>query len=164
MKNLTLNERINLRGMLSQFQKYAIKDWQEQLDKKVYRKRGTKIITKDGYQATRIRFRSGALRREWNSSLHMNSGLSTLSFKFPLHGRMVDMGVGKGISYTDQKYASSRFGRRIGDGVGRRPVKWIGKTKTFSQRRLAELLVKRYGKGLVGMVSDILTTELKMSL
>lgn len=164
-KDLDINQRINLKGMLVAFQRIAVKDWQKKIEKNVYRKRGTLITTRDGYAANRIRIRTGALRRDWQTSLIQTAaGLSTARFEFPLHGRFNDMGVGKGVSFTDQQYGRSRYGRRLGDAPGRKPTRWYSKTKAYSQKKLSELLAKRYGIGLVQFVENQLTFRVGINL
>lgn len=164
-KDLDINRRINLKATLQFFQKYAVKDWQRQLNAKVYRTRGTRILTSEFYEASRIRLRTYALKKEWETSLIQNvAGLSVARFKFPLHGRFNDMGVGKGVDFTDQQYGRSRFGRRIGDGPGRKPTRWYSKTKGFNQHRLSEVLVKRYGLGMVQFVENQLTFTVGINL
>ncbi|WP_164489852.1 hypothetical protein [Runella sp. SP2] len=153
MDRRTLHERINLRGMLETFSRLAVADWQKAQDRAIYRRRSPFKPKPSGY-----------LRKTWTRGVVSNAEIASLQFNFPLYGRFVDMGVGRGFGYADQKYASSRYGRRLGDGDSRKPQKWIGKTKTFSQRRLGELLLKRYGDELVKMVSEILTTRTTISL
>lgn len=164
-KDLDINQRINLKGMLTAFQRFAVKDWKKKLDEKVYKTRGTRYVTARGRKASRIRIRTGALKRDWQTSLIQTAaGLSTARFEFPMHGRFNDMGVGKGVSFTDQQYGRSRYGRRLGDTPGRKPTRWYSKTKAYSQKRLSELLVKRYGLGLVQFVENQLTVRVGINL
>lgn len=138
--------------MLEAFSKYTVADWQKAQDRAIYQRRNPFKKKASGY-----------LRGAWKRRVFQATGLTTLQFENPLYGRMVDMGVGRGVGYSDQKYASSKWGRRMGDGVGRKPQRWVGKTKTYSQRRLGELLTKRYGAGLVDMAKEILTMQTTMS-
>lgn len=152
-KDLDINGRINLKGTLIAFQKYAIADWQRELDKKLYRKK----TPKSG--------RTRALRTQWGSTLIQTvTGVSTLRFTFPLYGRFVDMGVGKGTSFVDQQYARTRFGRRIGDAPPRKAVRWYAKKKGYNQHRLSEIMVKRYGLGMVNFVENSLTFTVGINL
>ena len=143
--NASLNERINLRGLLESFGKYAVQDFQKAQDKAIYNRR---VFSPKNV-------RTGYLRRTWSRSVSVGF-INKLQFKNPLYGVFVDMGVSKGVSYGEQQYSRSRYGRRIGDGARVRPRKWIGKTKTYSQYRLSELLVARYGAELVNTVRNLL--------
>lgn len=162
---LDINQRINLKATLMAFKKFAVKDWQREIEQKVYKKRGVRITSKDGFKASRIITRTGALRREWDSSLIQSvAGLSVLRFQFPMYGRFNDMGVGKGTSFADQQYSRSRYGRRIGDGEARKPTRWYSKRKGYNQHRMAELLTKRYGLGMTQFVENQLTFTVGINL
>ncbi|WP_273210824.1 hypothetical protein [Runella zeae] len=146
------------------FKRYAVQDWQKDLDKKLYR---YSSITASKNKL--VIPRTHNLKNNWDSQLLANvSGIHTLRFEFPMYGRFLDMGVGKGISYEERRtWRSMRLGSRqvIHDRTGvRQRVRWYSKRKGFNQRRLSEVLVKRYGMGMVSFVENQLTFEVGITL
>lgn len=162
-KDLDINARINLKATLRAFEKYAVKDWRKDLDKKLYRygrSAGGNKLKKP---------RTNTLKKEWESSMIGNvTGVSILRFKFPIYGRFIDMGVGKGTSFEERRtWRSKRLGERqvIHDRTSsRRPVRWYSKRKGYNQHRLSEVLVKRYGLGMVQFVENQLTFTVGINL
>lgn len=160
---LDINQRINLKATLMAFKKFAVKDWQTDLQKKLYRYSRTAA----GNPIRTPRTRN--LHRDWDSSLIGTvTGLSTLRFKFPLYGRFLDMGVGKGTSYEERRtWRSRRVDTRqvLRDRTSsRQRVAWYSKRKGYNQRRMAELLTKRYGLGMTQFVENQLTFTVGINL
>lgn len=162
-KNLDINSRINLKATLLAFKRYAVEDWQRDLEKKLYRSNRTAAGNSLRYARTRL------LRTDWDSSIIRTvAGISTLRFAFPLYGRFVDMGVGKGTNYEERRTWRTKrigFNEVLYDRSSKRQhVRWYSKRKSFSQRRLSEVLVKRYGLGMVSFVENQLTFEVSLTL
>ena len=162
-KDLDINQRINLKGTLMAFKKFAVKDWQTDLQKKLYRYNrsaaGNPIKTP----------RTNNLKEAWESSLISTvAGVSTLRFKFPLYGRFLDMGVGKGTSYEERRtWRSKRVDSRqvLRDRTSsRQRVPWYAKRKGYNQRRMSEVLAKRYGLGMAQFVENQLTFTVGINL
>jgi hypothetical protein len=161
--DLDINQRINLKATLMAFKKYAVKDWQTDLQKKLYRYNrsaaGNPIKTP----------RTRALQQDWDSSLISTvKGISTLRFQFPIYGRFLDMGVGKGTSYEERRtWRSRRVDTRQvlhERSSSRQRVPWYSKRKGYNQHRMSELLVKRYGLGMAQFVENQLTFTVGINL
>jgi hypothetical protein len=141
-----INDKINFKGTLEAFAKYAVEDWKKAQTKAVYRGK----VPKSG--------RTSYLKNNWTHSIiDLATGSATLRFSYPMYGLFVDIGVGKGSNYTAQQYSRSRYGRKMGDGEARRPKRWKNKTKAFTQKRIGEVLTKRYGKNFVQFAKNKLT-------
>lgn len=162
-KDLDINQRINLKATLKAFEKYAVKDWQADLQKKLYRY--TRTAAGNPIKTPRTR----DLYTLWNTSIISTvSGLNTIRFQFPLYGRFLDMGVGKGTSQIERRtWRRKRIDTRqvLSDATStRRPVRWYSKRKGYNQHRLAELMVKRYGLGMAQFVENQLTFNVNINL
>jgi hypothetical protein len=76
------------------------------------------------------------------SNLHYNifSGghnlPSAVEFSFPLYGRFVDMGVGRGVKLEDVKSTDN----------SRRPKKWYSKTFYSETLKLSQILSQKYAR------------------
>lgn len=156
-RNLSINDRINLKATLMAFKNIAVQDWKRELDRKLYR------YNRPNLKRTRL------LHTDWSSSLISTlAGMSTLRFTFPMYGRFVDMGVGKGTSFGERRtWRRRRIDTRqvLSDATStRRPVRWYSKRKGFTQHRLSEVLVKRYGLGMAQFVENQLTFTVGINL
>jgi hypothetical protein len=162
-QDLDINQRINLKATLVAFRKIAVKDWRGDLQKKLYRYNRTAAGNEIKTPRTR------GLYDDWESSLiNTVSGVSTLRFQFQLHGRFLDMGVGKGTSFEERRtWRSKRVDTRqvLRDQTSsRKRVPWYSKRKGYNQHRLSEILVKRYGLGMAQFIENQLTFTVGVNL
>jgi hypothetical protein len=153
-RELDINGRINLKGTYEQFLKIAIAKFRESQEKKIYRtrSRGKKALT-----------RSRNLYNRFDHSAAVSSGgTDVLKINFLMYGRFVDMGVGKGTSMNRallrKKYSIHR------PDVPRKPLRWYSKTKSHQEKRLAEILAKRYGQGMIKLAETLLNNTVTIPL
>ena len=108
-RDLDINARINLKGTYEQFLKISVTRFRKELMKKVY---------------GRVRkHHSGTLYDEWETKLSMGGGgMDTLKIDFPMYGRFIDMGVGRGVN-MNAALLRKRFRIHKPD-VPRKPNKW----------------------------------------
>ena len=134
-----LHQKINLRGMLEAFLDIAIESFQESLDKK-------KVLGND------------ILYNSFKKALFYTGGnISKAQLTFLAYGRMVDMGVGKGVTWSTQKYARSYWAKRTKDRPARKRKPWYSKTKSHQVIRLREILAEQYGIGLLAEVENAIS-------
>ncbi len=86
------------------------------------------------------------------STLHYNifsSGHnlpSVVEFSFPLYGKFVDMGVGRGVKLEDVKSSDNN----------RRPKKWYSKTFYSQTLKLSQILSQKYARmGTLAIIEQI---------
>lgn len=152
-KDLDINDRINLKGTYQQFLKIAIANFRKELDKKVYK---TKV--RSG-KAERTR----GLYNNWRTKLSMdNGGKAQMSIEFPMYGRFIDMGVGRGVN-MDTALLRKRYALHRPD-VPRKPIKWYSRRKTAEEKKLAEILAEQYGIGMIKMAESLLNNAVTLQL
>lgn len=152
--DLDLNQRINLKGTYEQYLKISIEKFRKEQDKKLYktRNRGKRKLT-----------RTRDLYNSFGRELRMSSsGLDVLKIDFNMYGRFIDMGVGRGVN-TNAALLRKRYGIHKPD-VPRKPIKWYSKRKTSEEKRLSEILVQRYGMGLIQMAETLLSNTVTLNL
>lgn len=153
--SLDINAKINLKGALADWSKYAVERFQDKITKNVYGVYGVKT-TKKGVMRTSLgkqyRFggvRTGSLKKNW---WRQSSG-SRVVLEFLLYGRFVDMGVGRGVSHTDRLVS-----RKLREGpTSRQARRWYSKTKTHQIIRLREILAQRHVSIPVDSIETLLT-------
>lgn len=151
-KDLDINARINLKGTYEQFLRISVTRFRKELDKKVYGRRSRK-----GADRTRT------LYDEWETKLSMGgSGMDTLKIDFPMYGRFIDMGVGRGVN-MNAALLRKRFRIHKPD-VPRKPIKWYSRRKTSEEKKLAEILATRYGIGLIQLAESMLNNTVTIKL
>ncbi|NID13793.1 hypothetical protein [Fibrivirga algicola] len=149
-EELDINQRINLKGALVDWTRYATQHFQESLEKKLYRvntkKRGAK--------------RTGNLRNRWWQNVQGLGSSHRIVLEFLLYGRFQDIGVGRGTDYNDRLTA-----RRLRMGSpGRTPRRWYAKKKGYELHRLREILAARYVSVPVQLLENALTLTLPIPL
>ncbi|MCF0071269.1 hypothetical protein LZD49_12380 [Dyadobacter sp. CY261] len=153
-KELDINARINLKGTYEQFLKIALTRFRAELEKKVYR---TRSRGKNKLERTR------GLYDEWKTGLSMGSGgMDKVSMEFPMYGRFIDMGVGRGVN-MNSALLRKRYSIHKPD-VPRKPIKWYSRRKTAEEKKLAEILASRYGIGLIKMAETLLNNTVTINL
>lgn len=70
------------------------------------------------------------------------------------YGRLVDMGVGKGVSIADVKENARPLNRMRG-APRRKPKKWYSPTKTAEIKSLLELLAENYGVTSLNVIEKL---------
>lgn len=83
-----------------------------------------------------------------------NGDPALISFAMEYYGRMVDMGVGRGVTLSDVG----------GNHHRRKPKPWYSKTLAREIHRLAEILAKAYGKKATMLIADTINTESEISI
>jgi hypothetical protein len=140
MSNQTsLHDRINFRGTVDAWARYAVRDWQRELDAKLSKPAN-----------------SNSLRNGIKYSLMFKGDeLVNVHFQFPYYGRFVDMGVGKGVKIGDVgelKISRRLSGKQTGNRRKRKP--WLNKKLAFNQHRLAEIMASHYGRAISSMITE----------
>ncbi|RIV20510.1 hypothetical protein DYU11_20920 [Fibrisoma montanum] len=162
-QELSINEKINLKGLILAWNDIAIQRWQGELDDKVYRSVQRKY--RNRFRDARGKYakssnnsygRTMRLRSDWQSRVYAEKGggISGLRISFLLYGRFVDMGVGNGIDYAESKY---RRVRANGEPTQRRPKRWYSRRKGYETYRLRELLSKYYVNVTLDALEQVLT-------
>jgi hypothetical protein len=103
------------------------------------------------------------LERELTVSIRQTPGglPSVVEFSFPYYGKMVDMGVGKGVKLEDVRSGAKDYGSGEG-GHRRRPKKWHSKVFYSEVQKLTAILAEKYGKmGALSIVENIDDNALK---
>ncbi|MEZ0485452.1 hypothetical protein [Fibrella aquatica] len=169
-QELDLNQRINLKGAISDWANYATQHFQESIDKVLI----TERTTRRGVTSTRLsrgyRFgmggqsagqqRTGNLRRRWWQNVSGGDASPRVVMEFLLYGRFVDMGVGRGTDTADHITA-----RRLRMGSpGRKPKRWYAKKKGYELHRLREILAAKYLTIPVQLLENALTLSLPIPL
>lgn len=150
-KDLDINDRINLKGTYEQFLKITVDRFKAELDRKVYRSRS-------GNEK-----QTGELRKAWKTKLSMGSGGNDkLTIDFPMYGRFIDMGVGRGVN-MNAALLRKRYSIHKPD-VPRKPIKWYSRRKTAEEKKLAEILAEKYGIGLVKLAESLLSNTVTIPL
>jgi len=90
---------------------------------------------------------TGALLTSFTSELQMQSGgdVGKIVHSYLYYGRMVDMGVGRGVKMGEVK------------GSGRRSKPWYNKSYYHSVKVLTEKMAALYGEEFQAMVLETLT-------
>ncbi|MEO6283670.1 MAG: hypothetical protein ABIN80_02840 [Dyadobacter sp.] len=150
-QDLDINKRINLKGTYEQFLKITVDRFRHELDKKVYRTKGKKSD------------RTRGLYDDWKTKLSMGaSGNDKLTIDFPMYGRFIDMGVGRGVN-MNSALLRKRYSIHKPD-VPRAPIKWYSRRKTAEEKKLAEILAEQYGIGLVKLAETLLSNTVTINL
>jgi hypothetical protein len=146
-----LHKRINMRGTVDAWARYAIAAFQSQLKKK----------------------RVGQSQQLFNSfarELKLSGGdVTAVMIRFNFYGRFRDMGVGRGVSSHEVKsnkqnlIAAKKYGADV-DYTRRQPKRWYAKEKVHQTLRLKEILIKEMGIELVNGLENSLAANLKITL
>lgn len=141
-QELDINSKINLKGILSGWNKVAIERFQQELTEKVYAASSRDSKSKRYRQQFASR-RSGRLLRDWRSRVYgdQKGGLLGTQLTFLLYGKFVDLGVGNGIDAAEAKW---RRTRKNGDRITRRAKRWLSRRKGYETHRLRELMSQHY--------------------
>ena len=97
------------------------------------------------------------LENELAMSIQGNPGglPSVVQFTFPYYGKMVDMGVGKGVKLEDVRSGAIEYSSGEG-GHRRRPKKWYSKVLYSEVQKLSRILAEKYGMlGALAIVESI---------
>ncbi|MBO0946964.1 hypothetical protein [Fibrella forsythiae] len=166
-EELDLNQRINLKGAIADWTRYAVEHFQESIDRVLITDRTNR---RSGVTSTRLsrgyRFgmgresagqqRTGNLRKRWWQNVSGGDNAPRAVMEFLMYGRYVDMGVGRGADIADHI-----TNRRLRMGSpGRTPRRWYAKKKGYELHRLREILAERY----VSVPVDLLENALSLSL
>lgn len=151
-RELDVNARINLKGTYEQFLKIAVVEFRKELEKKVYRttRKGAPERTRGLYDNWKTKQSEGI------------SGNDELQIEFPMYGRFIDMGVGRGVP-MNAALLRKRYAIHKPD-VPRKPIKWYSRRKTAQEKRLAEILAEKYGIGLVQLAESLLNNTVTINL
>jgi hypothetical protein len=147
-KNLDINGKINLKGLMEAWSDITIERFQKQQDKKIYARRRSS-------KKRKLR-RSYQLRNDWRSRIYKNQkggGISGLMLSFSLYGRFDDLGVGKGVDAAEALYRKTR---KNGDKLTRKPSRWYSREKGYQVHRMRELLQKYYVNVTLDSLEDAL--------
>ena len=86
-------------------------------------------------------------------------GRLQLRLAYALYGKFVDMGVGRGMGAGTKKgddgYDRIRKNRGQLRRHTRRPRNWYAREMSYQTKRLAELLLDRYGQVLIATATDV---------
>lgn len=157
-RNFDINEKINLKALLSAWTDITIDRFGEQLDKHLYSRK---------WRGGRDRKRAGRtreLRNNWRQTKTLagaGSGINRINISFLLYGRFLDMGVGRGSGYHLTKY---RANKRNGEKNTRKPVRWYSKRKAAETHKLRELLARYYVEVPIALLENALTTQVEITL
>ncbi|OIN59830.1 hypothetical protein [Arsenicibacter rosenii] len=170
-RDLDINAKINLRAMLQAWTRVAQQRFQQkEITPKVY----GLITNRRGVQRTSLgknyRFGQGErkwlkkrtwqLRDSWRSQVTAGNGGGAVQLSFPLYGRFVDMGVGRGVDYQLAKYARRKAN---GEELNRQPRRWYSKRKAFETHRLRELAARYYVTVPVDVIENALSTSITLT-
>ena len=143
-----INDKINLRGMLSQFQDILIDRFIKSIKKK---------------KVGNSKYAKGRLVASFKKAMfYSGNDIQRASVSFLAFGRMVDGGWGKGSSATDRQYIRSTT-RQTGEKQTRKRKAWYSKTKTGQIIKFRELMVKQYGAELVHEAEQQLTQTMTLN-
>ncbi|QJD79567.1 hypothetical protein [Spirosoma rhododendri] len=151
---LDINQKINLKTVVSKWLQFARERFGEDLEKFVYnRKRSSR---------KRPLRRSYRLKSDWSTGMNMSGNdVNSAFLSFLLYGRFVDMGVGKGTDYATSQYQKVR---KNGEPRNRRPARWYAKRKGYETHRLRELLVDHYVSIPITTIENALTGSVSISV
>lgn len=150
---IDINKRINLKALVKGWLAITKENFVEELDTKLYKRRRTR--------SRKPLQRTMRLRNDWNTSMRESGGdVSGAQLSFMLHGRFVDMGVGKGLDYALAKYQRVRSN---GEAPSRRPVRWYSKRKGYETHRLRELLVAHHIDIPLAAIENALSTRVDLN-
>ncbi len=149
--DLDIHGRINLKGTYASFLRIAVERFRKEQDKKIYRYKNPVVKRKGRWVPGKPRTK--ALYDSFDTSYRAGiTGSDTLTIQFLMYGRMVDMGVGRGVS-VNYALVRRRFGARK-TGITRRPKRWYSKRKRSEELRLGEILQERYKTGLIRLAES----------
>ena len=152
--DLTLNERINMKGTYEHFIRIAMERFQKAQMKTIYNRVTYKIYKRREGNDRWVNPHTKDLYNSFTGNVIMKEGGDTIKIGFLLYGRFVDAGVGKETGTNLSLYRKRYGGKR--SGVKRVRKRWYSKTKAHEQKRLAELLAKYELKGMVQLVETAL--------
>jgi hypothetical protein len=157
---LSVNEKISLKGILDQWGDIAIERFQRSLEKVLYAtpskrsKRRTRRLLEDWSKELREGgMDTGGSGGEVESPMQGPSVVGIL-LKFNLYGRMVDMGVGRNHSAVDKSVSRQLRDRQP---TRRRPKRWYSGTKGYEIGKLKTILAKEYGLAVAQVAESALT-------
>lgn len=151
-QDLDINARIELKATYEQFLRIAVVEFKKELDKKVYRS-----TRKDKAERTRT------LYDNWKTEQsETQAGNDQLKIEFPMYGRFIDMGVGRGVP-MNAALLRKRYSIHKPD-VPRKPIKWYSRRKTAQEKRLAEILAEKYGMSLVRLAESLIENTVTINL
>ena len=175
-EDLTIQQKISLKGILNDWGDIAIERFQRSLQKVVYNsKTQTRIggMKRDsrGRFLTRDRSsrRTGRLLADWSKTIrdggYSTSGSTSLNpvegpavvgvlIQFNLYGRFVDMGVGRNHSSLDKSVARQLRDRQP---TRRRAKRWYSGTKGYEVGQLRSILARQYGIAVAQVAESALT-------
>jgi hypothetical protein len=94
-----------------------------------------------------------------------NGSVASALIRFRLHGRFVDMGVGRGVPIGSQARKADYYKYRNKKGqlhkYGRKPKKWYSKTLTGQTKKLGELMSEQFGGKAIQIIENALTHATK---
>jgi len=143
----SLNDRINIRGMIDGFMDIMIERFEKSMQKK---------------RVGNSKTAKGLLIRSFRKALfYTGNDVPKASLTFLAYGRMVDAGFGRGSNANDRAYL--RQARRHTGETPRRRKAWYSKTKASQLHRFRELMVKQYGEALVTEAEHQLTQQITLN-
>lgn len=152
-KDLDIHQRINLKGTYEAFVRIMIERFQGAQDKVIYR---TRVRGKNKIERTRY------LRENFSKKVQLGALQQQVELGFPMYGRYVDMGVGRGTNINAAQL-KKRYRSHHRDASRRKPLRWYSKTKAGQEKKLAEILAARYGMGLVKMAENALSQTVRIA-
>lgn len=157
-KDLSINEKINFKGLVMAWSNITVERFQAQLDKKVYARRRT------GKRRSLVR--TMKLRNDWRKKMDpdpANGGVRGIQLSFMLYGRFDDMGVG---GKTGNDFALARYQRKRSnmERAARKPSRWYSREKGHQVHRLRELLTKYYVNITLSSLEQVLTQSVTVHI
>jgi hypothetical protein len=174
-RDLDINSRINLKGLIAAWSDIAIERFQKEQTEKVYGVMGLRT-TKRGVQRTMLsrnyRFgnqirskRTFALRSDWKNRATLGGanggGITRVQLSFLMYGRFVDMGVGRGVDSALARYGRVRAN---GETLNRKPKKWYSRRKGHETHRLRELLARYYVNMPIDLIENALSASIALTI
>ena len=165
-RDFDINQRINLKGLVSAWLRITEERFQGELNQKLYgsrtSKKGVQRSLLGNYRFGRKRGRTNQLRTNWRNNMPgSGGGVMGAHISFLLYGRFVDMGVGKGVDSALSQYQRNK---RNGEEQSRKPVRWYSKRKGYETHRLRELLTRYYVDVPMDLLENALTTQVALTL
>lgn len=106
----------------------------------------------------------GDLEDTLTGRAYKNPGALKGQSKFNFYGRMVDMGVGKGVKLYEARSGVALTESRKNNRPRRRAKKWYGPTLTQQHQRLAAIMAKAQAGELVAATAARLRREIEIHL
>lgn len=167
-QDLSIHERINLRGLLQAWTDIAIERFQKEQMSKVYGLRTNRKNVSRSMLGRTYRFgsrnknkRTYNLRNAWHQQVRLSDVRNSVRLEFLQYGRFVDMGVGRGLDIHEAKWNRNR---RNGETVTREPKRWYAKRKGFETHRLRELLTRYHVNVPIELLENSLSGRLTLNV